>query len=448
MTSKRHIPARRFIKPTFTFLIEKKRDGGEFTQEEIRYIIDSALDGEMPQHQLAALAMAIYFSGMSAQETADLTEEMMLSGEVIDLSHIAKPKIDKYSTGGVGDNTSLVLVPLAMAAGVVVPMMCGVEHDFIINTLEKLAAVPGFKGHLSNEHFASQLARIGGAIIEQSKELAPADAKFYELRKETGTIPSLPLITGSVLSRKLAEGSEGLVIDVKWGNGSFIKDLEQAKQLARSMTRVGRSMKRRCVALVTDMNQPLGDSVGTALEIKEAIQLLKGEGPEDMKELVLKLGMEIVRLAGVAGSTLSAKQTVLRHLSDGSALEKFKDLIKAQGGDVSFIDHPEKFVPARHIRKLPAPKRGYVHTINAAMIARGVHILGAGAEKPDGKVDHAVGVSEIRKVGTQVKQGEPLMMIHYNDEAKLEQALEYFKNAYRLAPKRPTPPPLIVERVA
>jgi pyrimidine-nucleoside phosphorylase len=327
-------------------------------------------------------------------------------------------------------------------------MMCGVEHEFIINTLEKLAAVPGFKSHLSNEHFASQLARIGGAIIEQSKELAPADAKFYELRKETGTIPSLPLITGSVLSRKLAEGSEGLVIDVKWGNGSFIKDLEQAKQLARSMTRVGRSMKRRCVALVTDMNQPLGDSVGTALEIKEAIQLLKGEGPEDMKELVLKLGMEIVRLAGVAGSTLSAKQTVQRHLTDGSALEKFKDLIKAQGGDVSFIDHPEKFVPARHIRKLPAPKRGYVHTINAAMIARGVHILGAGAEKPDGKVDHSVGVSEIRKVGTQVKQGEPLMMIHYNDEAKLEQALEYFKNAYRLAPKRPTPPPLIVERVA
>jgi pyrimidine-nucleoside phosphorylase len=202
------------------------------------------------------------------------------------------------------------------------------------------------------------------------------------------------------------------------------------------------------VALVTDMNQPLGDTVGTALEIKEAIQLLKGEGPEDMKELVLKLGMEIVRLAGVAGSTLSAKQTVQRHLTDGSALAKFKELVKAQGGDVSFIDHPEKFAPARHIRKLPAPKRGYVHTINAAMIARGVHLLGAGRDDAHGKIDYAVGVSEIKKVGTQVKQGEPLMMIHYNDEAKLEQALEYCKNAFRLAPKRPTPPPLIVERVA
>ncbi len=445
---KRLLPQRRFIKPSFSYLIEKKRDGNEFTQEEIRYIIDSTLDGEMPQPQLAALLMAIYFANMSAQETAILTEEMMLSGEVIDLSHISKPKIDKYSTGGVGDKTSLVLVPLAMASGVVVPMMCGTDQEFTINTLDKLGAIPGFKGHQGIPHFTEQLGRIGGAIVAQVPDLAPADAKFYELRKNTGTIPSLPLITGSVLSRKLAEGSEGLVIDVKWGNGSFIKELEQAKQLARSMTRVGRSMKRRCVALVTDMNQPLGDTVGTSLEIREAIQLLKGGGPEDAKELVLKLGMEIVRLAGVAGSTLSAKQTVQRHLTDGSALEKFKELIKAQGGDASYIDHPEKFPQAKHIRKLPAPKRGYVHTINAAMIAKGVHLLGAGRENPHDRIDYAVGVSEIKKVGTQVKQGEPLMMIHYNDEAKLEQALEYFKNAYRLAPKRPTPPLLIVERVA
>jgi pyrimidine-nucleoside phosphorylase len=445
MTSKRNIPARRFIKPSFNFLIEKKRDGGEFTQEEIRYIIDSTLDGEMPQHQLAALAMAIYFSGMSAQETADLTEEMMLSGEVIDLSTIAKPKIDKYSTGGVGDKTSLVLVPLAMASGVVVPMMCGVEHDYIINTLEKLAAIPGFKGNLDNEQFASQLGRIGGAIIAQTEDLAPADAKFYELRKETGTIPSLPLITGSVLSKKLAEGAEGLVVDVKWGNGSFIRDLEQAKQLARAITRVARGMKRRCVALVSDMNQPLGDTVGTGLEVIEALKLLKGEGPEDLKELVLKMGMEIVRLAGVAGSTLSAKQTVEQHLKDGSALAKFREMVVAQGGAGEYIDNPDKFPKAKYVRKLPAPKRGYVHTINAGMIARGVQVL---ASTKKGKLDPAVGVSEIKKVGTQVKQGEPLMMIHYNDESKLEPALEYLRSAYRLAPKRPTPPLLVVERVA
>jgi pyrimidine-nucleoside phosphorylase len=444
----RTLSSRRFVKPSYTYLIEKKRDGGEFSQDEIRYIIDSTEDDQIPQYQLAALVMAIYFQGMSAQETATLTQELMLSGEVIDLSHIPKPKIDKYSTGGAGDKTSLVLVPLAVACGIVLPMMCGQEQEYVIGTLEKLSAIPGFKSEVTIKEFVQQLEKIHGAIVRQSDKLAPADAKLFKLRRNTGTIPSLPLITGSVLSKKLAEGSEGLVIDVKWGNGSFIKDLEQAKQLARSMTRVGRSMKRRCVALVTDMNQPLGDSVGTSLEIKEAIELLKGRGPDDLKELVLKLGMEIVRLAGVAGSTLSAKQTVQRQINDGTALEILKKIVQTQGGDTSYIDDPEKFPTANHIRKLPAPKRGYVHTINASMIARGVHLLGAGRTKPEGKIDYAVGVSEIRKVGTQVKQGEPLMMIHYNDESKLESALEYFKSAYRLAPKRPTPPPLVVERVA
>ncbi len=439
---------RKFIKPSYSYLIEKKRDGGEFTQEEIRYAIDSMLDGEMPKFQLAALAMAIYFQGMSAQETATLTEEMMLSGEVIDLSRLSKPKIDKYSTGGVGDKTSMVLVPLAAASGVIMPMMCGVDEDYVISTLDKLSSIPGYKTEMSIDNFTKQLGQVGCGIIKQSDEISPAEAMLYDLRTTTATIPSLPLITGGVLSKKLAEGAEGLVIDVKWGNGSFIRDLEQAKQLARAITRVGRSMKRRCVALVTDMNQPLGDTVGTALEVKEAIELLKGEGPEDLRELVLKLGMEIVRLAGVAGSTLSAKQTVERQLRDGKALEKFKEMIVAQGGDTRVIDDPSRFPEAKHVRKLPAPKRGYVHTINAAMIARGVSLLGAGRDGNSKKIDHSVGVSAIKKVGTQVKQGEPLMMIHYNDEAKLENALEYFKAAYRLAPKRPNPVQLIVERVA
>ena len=442
---KKIISARKFIKPSFSYLVEKKRDGGEFSDEEIRFIVDSILDEEMPKFQQAALAMAIYFQNMSAQETATFAEEMMLSGEVIDLTKITRPKIDKYSTGGVGDKTTLVLAPLAAACGVVMPTMNGVDEEYVISNLDKLSAVPGFDPVLDLKGFHAQLKKVGCTFIRKDPEIAPVDAILYDMRMETGTIPSLPLITGSVLSRKLAEGAEGLVIDVKWGNGSFIKDIEQAKQLARSITRVGRSMKRRCVALVTDMNQPLGDTVGTALEIKEAIQLLKGEGPEDLQELVLKLGMEIVRLAGVAGSTLSAKQTVHRHLKDGSALQKFKDMIEAQGGDTSVIDDPEQFPIAKHVRKLPAPKRGYVHTINAGLIAEGVAIL---AIKKNGKYDPAVGVSEIKKVGTQVKQGEPLMMIHYNDEAKMEEALEYLKTAYRLAPKRPNPPELIVERVA
>lgn len=442
---KKIISTRKFIKPSFSYLIEKKRDGGEFSKEEIRYIVDSILDKEMPEFQLSALAMSIFFQGMSAQETAALSEEMMLSGEVIDLSPIAKPKVDKYSTGGVGDKTSLVLGPLAAACGVVMPMMNGSDEEFLISNLDKLSVIPNFNPELSIKGFQDQLRKIGCAMIKQDPEIAPVDSILYDMRQNTATIPSLPLITGSVLSRKFAEGAEGLVVDVKWGNGSFVKDLEQAKQLARSITRVGRSMKRRCVALVTDMNQPLGDTVGTALEIKEAIELLQGRGPEDLQELVLKLGMEIVRLAGVAGSTLSAKQTVQRHFKDGSALEKFKEMIAAQGGDTDCIDNPDLFPKAKYCRKLPAPKRGYVHTINAGMIARGVQIL---ATQNDGKMDPAVGVSEVKKVGTQVKQGEPLMMIHYNDEATLESALEYLKGAYRLAPKRPVPPELIIERVA
>lgn len=442
---KRVTAGRKFIKPTYAYLIEKKRDSGEFTQEEVRFIVDSIIDKEMPDFQLAALAMAVYFQGMSAQETAILAEEMMLSGEVVDLTKIAKPKIDKYSTGGVGDKTSLVLVPLAAACGVVMPMMNGVDEEFVISNLDKLSAIPGFRGDLSLERFVKQLGDIHCAMAEQSKEIAPVDSILFRMRQNTATVPSLPLITGSVLARKLAQGAEGLVVDVKWGNGSFIRDLEQAKQLARSITRVGRSMKRRCVALVTDMNQPLGDAVGTGLEIREALELLQGRGPEDLKELVLKLGMEIVRLAGVAGSTLSAKQTVQKHLKNGSAFAKFKELIAAQGGDTSYLDDPAKFPSARYVRKLPAPKRGYVHTINAGQIARGVQIL---AQRAKGGYDPAVGVSEIKKVGTQVKQGEPLMMIHYNDESKLEGALDYLRGAYRLAPKRPNPPLLVVERVA
>lgn len=442
---KKIISTRKFIKPSFSYLIEKKRDGGEFSEEEIRYTVDSILNDEIFEYQQSALAMAIFFQGMSAQEIAVFAEEMMLSGEVIDLTHISRPKIDKYSTGGVGDKTTLVLAPLAAACGVVMPAMNGVDEEHTISTLDKLSAIPKFNPNMDLEGFRNQLKDVGCTLIKQSPEIAPVDAKLHKLRQQTGTIPSLPLITGSVLSRKLAEGAEGLVVDVKWGNGSFVKDLEQAKQLARFITRVGRSMKRRCVALVTDMNQPLGDTVGTGLEIKEAISLLKGEGPEDLQELVLKLGMEIVRLAGVAGSTLSAKQTVQRRLKDGSALQKFKEMIEAQGGDTSVIDDPEKFPTAKHVRKLPAPKRGYVHTINAGMIAKGVQKL---AMKKNGKYDPAVGVSEIKKVGTQIKQGEPLMMIHYNEESKMEEALEYLKGAYRLAPKRPNPPELIVERVA
>ena len=231
---KKILVPRKFIKPSYAYLIEKKRDGGEFSQEEIRYVVDSLLDKKLPEYQMAALAMAIYFQGMSAQETATLAEEMMLSGEVVDLSKISRPKIDKYSTGGVGDKTSLVLAPLAVACGVVMPMMVGQDEEFLISSLDKLDAIPGFYGKMNLEQFVAQLRTTGCAIVDQSEEIAPVDGALYRLRQNTATIPSLPLITGSVLSKKLAEGAEGLVVDVKWGNGSFIKDVEQARQLARS----------------------------------------------------------------------------------------------------------------------------------------------------------------------------------------------------------------------
>lgn len=432
-------------KASYAYLIEKKRDGHEFTEEEVRNIVDSILDDEMPDSQMAALIMAIYFKDMAAQETAVFADEMILTGETLDLSHITRPKVAKYSTGGVGDKTSLILAAVGAACGVVVPGMTSPDEDFVLTVEDKMASIPGFKTKLTLDEFQKQLSTIGCAICEHDNSISPVDEKIYNMRHMTATIPSLPLITASVLSKKFAIGADGLVVDVKWGNGSYLRDIEQARQLARTITRVARVMKHRCVALITDMNQPLGDSVGMGLEVLEALDFLRGGGSDDIKELVLKLGMEILRLAGVAGSTLSAKQSVERVIEDGSALKKFMEMIKAQGGSAPWLEDPSKYPMPKHSRKLPAPKRGYVHNINSGMIARAVQIL---AKTKTGKIDPYVGVTEIKKIGTQVKQGEPLLMIHYNDETNLDSAIDYLRNAYRLAPRRPNPSPVVVERVA
>lgn len=432
-------------KASYAYLIEKKRDGHEFTEEEVRNIVDSILDDEMPDSQMAALIMAIYFKDMAAQETAVFADEMILTGETLDLSHITRPKVAKYSTGGVGDKTSLILAAVGAACGVVVPGMTSPDEDFVLTVEDKMASIPGFKTKLTLDEFQKQLSTIGCAICEHDNSISPVDEKIYNMRHMTATIPSLPLITASVLSKKFAIGADGLVVDVKWGNGSYLRDIEQARQLARTITRVVRVMKHRCVALITDMNQPLGDSVGMGLEVLEALDFLRGGGSDDIKELVLKLGMEILRLAGVAGSTLSAKQSVERVIEDGSALKKFMEMIKTQGGSAPWLEDPSKYPMPKHVRKLPAPKRGYVHNINSGMIARAVQIL---AKTKTGKIDPYVGVTEIKKIGTQVKQGEPLLMIHYNDETNLDSAIDYLRNAYRLAPRRPNPSPVVVERVA
>ena len=441
----RKIIGKASTKASYAYLIEKKRDGHEFTEEEVRNIVDSILDDEMPDSQMAALIMAIYFKDMAAQETAVFADEMILTGETLDLSHITRPKVAKYSTGGVGDKTSLILAAVGAACGVVVPGMTSPDEDFVLTVEDKMASIPGFKTKLTLDEFQKQLSTIGCAICEHDNSISPVDEKIYNMRHMTATIPSLPLITASVLSKKFAIGADGLVVDVKWGNGSYLRDIEQARQLARTITRVARVMKHRCVALITDMNQPLGDSVGMGLEVLEALDFLRGGGSDDIKELVLKLGMEILRLAGVAGSTLSAKQSVERVIEDGSALKKFMEMIKAQGGSAPWLEDPSKYPMPKHVRKLPAPKRGYVHNINSGMIARAVQIL---AKTKTGKIDPYVGVTEIKKIGTQVKQGEPLLMIHYNDETNLDSAIDYLRNAYRLAPRRPKPSPVVVERVA
>ncbi|MDR3117503.1 MAG: thymidine phosphorylase [Puniceicoccales bacterium] len=432
--------------PPFSFLIEKKRDGEEFSGAEIKGIVDALLDGTLPPHQQAGLLMAIYFRGLSVAETAKLAEELMLSGEVLELSDLAMPKVASYTTGGVGDKVPLVLPAIAASCGVVLPSMVGQDEDFIIGTLDKLEAIPGFRADCDLKEFSRLLRSHGLAYARKNAAIAPVDAKLYAMRREIGTIPCLPLIVASILARRSAEGAESFVVDVKWGNGSFIKDLEQAKTLGRTIARSCDAFRRRSVVLVTDVNQPLGDSVGTALEVGEAVHFLKTEeGEEDFKQLVLRMGMEVVRMAGVAGSTLSAKQMVQRSLSSGAAFEKFKEIVAAQGGDTSYLDDTDKLPKARFVRKLPAPKRGYIHTISAGMIARGVRLL---AERPDGTLDPSVGVSKVMKVGVQIKQGEPLMMIHYNDERNLEAGLEYLRSAYRLAPKRPSIGELIVERIA
>ncbi|MDR1528676.1 MAG: thymidine phosphorylase [Puniceicoccales bacterium] len=429
----------------FGVLIEKKVCGEELTDNEIREITNAIIIKKIPDFQLSAFLTAVYFQSMSIQEASTWTEELMLSGDIIDTGMISGPKVDRCSTGGVGDKSPFVLMAIAACCGIAVPTLVDSYDGLVISDLDKMASIPGFDYKFDTKKFQKQLKKIGCCYYQQPESIAPVDVTLDKVRRLIGTISSVPLVTGSILGSKLPSGVDGVVVDVKWGNGSFVKDIEQAKQLGRMITRVARALNKKCIAIVTDANQPLGKTVGTWLEIKETIELLQGQGDVEMQDLILRVGMEFIRLAGVAGSTLSAKQLIIKKLSDGSALNKFKELIAEQGGDTSYIDNPEKYPQAKYSRKLSAQKRGYIHTVNAGMIARGVSIL---SKKSDGTIDHMVGVSDIMKVGMQIKQGEPLIMIHYNDETNLESALEYFRDAYRLAPKRPALNELIVERIA
>ncbi|MDF7666819.1 pyrimidine-nucleoside phosphorylase [Orbaceae bacterium ESL0727] len=398
-------------------IIEKKRDGGVLSTEEIQFFIKNYTEGKIPDYQISALLMAIYFQGMTAKECADLTMAMIHSGETIDLSSIKGIKVDKHSTGGVGDTTTIVLAPLVAALGVPVAKMSGRGLGHTGGTNDKFESIPGFKIELTKQEFINQVNTDGVAVIGQSGNLTPADKKLYALRDVTGTVNSIPLIASSIMSKKLAAGADAIVLDVKTGDGAFMKTDEDAQKLAHEMVNIGNNIGRRTMAIISDMSQPLGFAIGNALEVKEAIDTLRGHGPKDLTELVLTLGSQMVVLAGKAATLDEARQKLQQVIADGRAIEKLKVLIKAQGGDSSVVDHPEKLPTAAYQVELLAKQSGYVSKIIADKVGVAAMQLGAGRATKDDIVDPSVGIVLHKKVGDKVAEGESLLTIHSNTQA-------------------------------
>lgn len=397
-------------------LIEKKRDGEELSTEEINFIIDGYTKGSIPDYQVSAFTMAVFFKGMTEKERADLTMAMVKSGDQIDLSAIEGVKVDKHSTGGVGDTTTLVLGPLVAAVGVPVAKMSGRGLGHTGGTIDKLEAVEGFHVEIENEEFIDLVNKNKIAVIGQSGNLTPADKKLYSLRDVTATVDSIPLIASSIMSKKIAAGADAIVLDVKTGAGAFMKTLDDSKELAKAMVRIGNNVGRRTMAVISDMSQPLGYAIGNALEVKEAIDTLKGEGPEDLTELSLALGSHMVFLAGKAQSLEEAREMLKNAMKDGSALETFKVFLSSQGGDASIVDQPEKLPQAKYIYELEAKEDGYVSEIVADEVGTAAMLLGAGRATKESIIDLAVGLMLRKKIGDAVKKGESLVTIYSNFE--------------------------------
>lgn len=397
-------------------LIAKKRDGFELSTEEINFIIDGYTKGSIPDYQMSAFAMAVYFKGMAEKERADLTMAMVSSGDTIDLSAIEGIKVDKHSTGGVGDTTTLVLGPLVAAVGVPVAKMSGRGLGHTGGTIDKLEAVEGFHVEIENEEFIHLVNKNKIAVIGQSGNLTPADKKLYALRDVTATVDNIALIASSIMSKKIAAGADAIVLDVKTGAGAFMKTVEDSEQLAKAMVSIGNNVGRNTMAIISDMSQPLGFAIGNALEVKEAIDTLKGEGPEDLTELSLTLGSYMVYLAKKAESIESARTMLIQAIEDGSALASFKTFLEAQGGDGTIVDHPEKLPQAQYIFELEAKEDGYVSTIVADEIGTAAMLLGAGRATKESEIDLAVGLMLNKKIGDHVAKGESLVTIYSNFE--------------------------------
>lgn len=397
-------------------IIEKKRDGQELTTAEINFFIEGYTKGEIPDYQASALAMAIYFQDMNDRERADLTRAMVESGDTIDLSAIDGVKVDKHSTGGVGDTTTLVLAPLVASLGVPVAKMSGRGLGHTGGTIDKLESIAGFHVELTREQFIDLVNRDKVAVIGQSGNLTPADKKLYALRDVTGTVNSIPLIASSIMSKKIAAGADAIVLDVKTGDGAFMKTQEDAEELAHAMVRIGNHVGRKTIAIISDMSQPLGFAIGNALEVKEAIETLQGKGPKDLTELVLTLGSQMVILAGKAKTSEEAKEMLLDAIHSGKALAKFKEFLANQGGDASIVDDLTKLPQAKYKIELPAKQSGYISRMVADEIGVASMILGAGRATKEDIIDLAVGLVLHKKVGDKVEEGESILTIYSNRE--------------------------------
>jgi pyrimidine-nucleoside phosphorylase len=424
-------------------LIEKKRDSQELTRDEIAFLIRGYTSDEIPDYQMAAWLMAAFLNGMSESETQSLVEEMLHSGVTLTHDQIAEPKVDKHSTGGVGDKTSLVIAPVAAACGVAVPMISGRALAHTGGTLDKLEAIPGFRTDLSLDEFRDVLKRCGLALIGQTKEIAPADRKLYALRDLTATVPFRPFMCASIMSKKLAEGIDGLVLDVKTGNGAFMREFEDARKLAEMMASIGRAMGKRVVALITDMNQPLGRWVGNAVETMEAIETLRGDLEGDFAELCLELAARMLIVGGVESDLEVARDKARDAITSGQALERFRACIKAQGGDPGVLDDTSLLPQAVKQRAVTADRAGFVTAIETGEVGRAVMDWGGGRQRLEDRIDYAIGLRLHAKIGDRVDAGDPLVTAYYNDESKFEEMDARLRAAYRIKNTTPHPEALI-----
>jgi pyrimidine-nucleoside phosphorylase len=428
-------------------LIHRKRDGEELDAQEISFLIDGYTRGEIPDYQMASFLMAVYFAGMTDREVTTLTECMIRSGETVDLSSVKGLKVDKHSTGGVGDKTSLVVAPLAAAAGVIVPMISGRALGHTGGTLDKLESIPGFRTDLTVEQFRAQLSEIGLCFMGQSEQVAPADGKLYSLRDVTATVESIPLIASSIMSKKMAEGLDALVLDVKVGSGAFMKKQVDARRLAQMMVGIGRRMDKRVQALITDMNQPLGYAVGNALEVMEVSQTLMNQGPPDLTRLCLELTARMIHLAKLTPTLDDARKEAENKLVDGSGYRKLKQAIQAQGGNEQALDKFELLPNATGMREITSPRAGYVSAINAEDIGRASRLMGAGRERKDDRIDPAVGVILEVKMGEKLDAGSVLCRLYYTSEEHVEEASEMVEDAFKVSSQKAEERELILEVV-